>query len=211
MAVLAEAIEGVADDPEAVRELDRAHGPRSDRLVAGAADHRRCHGCRAARVRSTRRRSTSTRSSTAIDSHATEAAARTSPWSSRASTARRCGAAHEQILLALNNLVSNAVRYSDSGGRVVVTASSTPDDMVDIVVTDTGIGIPPDDLERVFERFYRVDPARHRSTGGTGLGLSIVKHVAASHGGEVTAWSVEGEGSSLTLRLATGRDSCPPR
>jgi two-component system sensor histidine kinase SenX3 len=68
-------------------------------------------------------------------------------------------------------------------------------------VTDQGIGISEKDRERVFERFYRVDPARSRATGGTGLGLAIVKHVAASHGGEVTVWSSEGQGSTFTLRL----------
>jgi two-component system sensor histidine kinase SenX3 len=73
--------------------------------------------------------------------------------------------------------------------------------MLDISVSDQGIGIPAIDLNRIFERFYRVDPARHRSTGGTGLGLSIVKHVAASHGGEVVVWSEVGKGSSFTLRL----------
>ena len=73
--------------------------------------------------------------------------------------------------------------------------------MVDLTVTDQGIGIPPGEIDRIFERFYRVDPARHRSTGGTGLGLSIVKHVAASHGGDVRVWSVEGQGSTFTLTL----------
>ena len=68
-------------------------------------------------------------------------------------------------------------------------------------MTDQGIGISEKDRERIFERFYRVDPARSRATGGTGLGLSIVKHVAASHGGEVTVWSAEGQGSTFTLRL----------
>ena len=68
-------------------------------------------------------------------------------------------------------------------------------------MTDQGIGISEKDRDRVFERFYRVDPARSRATGGTGLGLSIVKHVAASHGGEVTVWSAEGQGSTFTLRL----------
>ncbi len=68
-------------------------------------------------------------------------------------------------------------------------------------MVDQGIGIPADELDRIFERFYRVDPARHRSTGGTGLGLSIVKHVAATHGGEVRVWSVEGQGSTFTLTL----------
>jgi len=68
-------------------------------------------------------------------------------------------------------------------------------------VVDQGIGIPTTEIDRIFERFYRVDPARHRSTGGTGLGLSIVKHVAATHGGEVRVWSVEGQGSTFTLTL----------
>ena len=74
-------------------------------------------------------------------------------------------------------------------------------DLIEIAVTDQGIGISEKDRERIFERFYRVDPARSRATGGTGLGLAIVKHVAASHGGEVTVWSSEGQGSTFTLRL----------
>ena len=68
-------------------------------------------------------------------------------------------------------------------------------------MVDQGIGIPQGEIDRIFERFYRVDPARHRSTGGTGLGLSIVKHVAATHGGDVRVWSVEGQGSTFTLTL----------
>ena len=68
-------------------------------------------------------------------------------------------------------------------------------------MTDQGVGIPVADLDRIFERFYRVDPARSRTTGGTGLGLSIVKHVAASHGGDVAVWSMRGSGSTFTLRL----------
>ena len=83
----------------------------------------------------------------------------------------------------------------------MVVGATGHDTTVDISVTDQGIGIPASELDRIFERFYRVDPARHRSTGGTGLGLSIVKHVAASHGGEVRVWSVEGQGSTFTLTL----------
>ncbi len=90
--------------------------------------------------------------------------------------------------------------YSPDNSRVVVSAR-TDEMMVDLSVTDQGIGIPAGEIDRIFERFYRVDPARHRSTGGTGLGLSIVKHVAASHGGEVRVWSVEGQGSTFTLSL----------
>ena len=106
----------------------------------------------------------------------------------------------DEVALALGNLVANAVAYSPNGSRVVV-AARTDDLMVDLTVTDQGIGIPASEIERIFERFYRVDPARHRSTGGTGLGLSIVKHVAASHGGEIRVWSVEGQGSTFTLSL----------
>jgi two-component system, OmpR family, sensor histidine kinase SenX3 len=106
----------------------------------------------------------------------------------------------EQLVVALGNLVENAVAYSPDGSKVTVSARAN-ESMVDIVVTDQGVGIPADELDRIFERFYRVDPARARATGGTGLGLSIVKHVAATHGGEVRVWSVEGEGSSFTLTL----------
>lgn len=105
-----------------------------------------------------------------------------------------------QVHAAVSNLVENAVTYSEAGTRVSVTAEAYGDD-VRITVTDRGIGIPEQELDRIFERFYRVDPARHRSTGGTGLGLSIVKHVAASNGGSVEVWSKPDEGSSFTLVL----------
>jgi two-component system sensor histidine kinase SenX3 len=105
-----------------------------------------------------------------------------------------------QVHAAVSNLVENAVTYSEPGTRVSVTAEAHDDD-VRITVTDRGIGIPEGELDRIFERFYRVDPARHRSTGGTGLGLSIVKHVAASNGGSVEVWSKPDEGSSFTLVL----------
>ena len=110
----------------------------------------------------------------------------------------------DQVELALGNLITNAVTHSSPGSRVeILTSSSTlgGTPTVDIAVVDQGVGIPANELERIFERFYRADPARHRSTGGTGLGLSIVKHVAAAHGGEVLVWSEEGQGSRFTLRL----------
>jgi two-component system, OmpR family, sensor histidine kinase SenX3 len=106
----------------------------------------------------------------------------------------------EQIVSAVGNLVENAVAYSPAGSRVVVTARAEGS-MVLLTVSDQGIGIPATEIDRIFERFYRVDPARARTTGGTGLGLSIVKHVAATHGGEVKVWSVQGEGSSFTMAL----------
>ena len=109
-----------------------------------------------------------------------------------------------QLAAALGNLVENAVNYSPARTRVGVAGrriAAPGGDLIEIAVTDQGIGISERDKDRVFERFYRVDPARSRATGGTGLGLSIVKHVAASHGGEVTVWSAEGQGSTFTLRL----------
>ena len=104
------------------------------------------------------------------------------------------------LVSAVSNLVDNAIKYSEPGGHVTVTLRCA-DGWVDVAVTDEGIGIPARDRERIFERFYRVDRARSRSTGGTGLGLAIVRHVAVNHGGSVSVQSVEGEGSTFTLRL----------
>ncbi|MFL6207119.1 MAG: sensor histidine kinase [Acidimicrobiales bacterium] len=108
-----------------------------------------------------------------------------------------------QLVSATYNLLENGVKYSDRGSSVVVRAR-TDGRWVDIEVEDHGIGIPRRDLERVFERFYRVDRARSRETGGTGLGLAIVRHVASNHAGDVRVESAEGEGSTFTLRLPVG-------
>ena len=104
-----------------------------------------------------------------------------------------------QVTMAVSNLIENAINYSPEGTRVAI-ALRINDGLAEISVTDQGIGIPEKDLERIFERFYRVDPARSRATGGTGLGLSIVKHVATNHGGDVSVWSVEDAGSTFTIR-----------
>jgi two-component system sensor histidine kinase SenX3 len=109
-----------------------------------------------------------------------------------------------QLVSALANLIDNALTYSDPGSLVLVQTTVRAAD-VELAVIDRGIGIPVRDLERVFERFYRVDRARSRRTGGTGLGLAIVRHVANNHGGHVSVDSVEGEGSTFTLRLRRHR------
>jgi len=98
------------------------------------------------------------------------------------------------------NLLDNAIKYSGPGEPVEVGAQVVGD-RVELIVRDHGIGIPTRDLERIFERFYRVDRARSRETGGTGLGLAIVRHVAQAHGGDVTVESREGEGSLFTLHV----------
>jgi two-component system, OmpR family, sensor histidine kinase SenX3 len=105
-----------------------------------------------------------------------------------------------QLVTAVTNLVENAIAYSLDGTRVDVIVSDG-DTAVYIAVRDEGIGIEPRDLDRIFERFYRADRARSRSTGGTGLGLAIVKHIATNHGGRVEVTSTVGEGSTFTLRL----------
>jgi two-component system sensor histidine kinase SenX3 len=104
------------------------------------------------------------------------------------------------LVSAVSNLVDNGIKYSERGSLVEVRVSAEAD-AVEIAVIDQGIGIPARDLERIFERFYRVDRARSRLTGGTGLGLSIVRHVAVNHSGSVRVESREGEGSTFTLRL----------
>ena len=105
-----------------------------------------------------------------------------------------------QLVSAIGNLVENAVKYSSPDG-IVQVRTRRDDRSIEIMVADQGDGIPHRDLDRIFERFYRVDRARSRETGGIGLGLSIVRHVAANHGGEVLVSSTEGEGSTFVLRL----------
>ena len=105
-----------------------------------------------------------------------------------------------QLVSAVSNLVDNAVKYSEKGDKVTVRVSPG-DAAIDISVSDEGIGIPQSDIDRIFERFYRVDRARRRGTGGTGLGLSIVRHVMNNHGGSVNVTSQEGEGSTFVLTL----------
>ena len=104
------------------------------------------------------------------------------------------------LTTAFRNLIDNAVRYSPEGSRVGIGVRSR-EGMAQVAVTDQGPGIAPEEAERIFERFYRIDAARSRHTGGTGLGLSIVKHVVANHGGEVDLWSRPGQGSTFTVRL----------
>jgi len=107
----------------------------------------------------------------------------------------------EQMLVtAVHNLVANAIQYSPDGSRVGIGVTAH-EGVVEIAVTDQGVGIPESERDRVFERFFRIDAARSRHTGGTGLGLSIVKHVVQNHGGDVRVWSQPGSGSTFTIRL----------
>ena len=107
---------------------------------------------------------------------------------------------HEMLTMAVKNLIENAILYSEPGSSVGIGLRAL-EGIAEIAVTDHGVGIAPEDQERIFERFYRVDPSRSRETGGTGLGLSIVKHVASNHRGEIKLFSQVGLGSTFTLRL----------
>lgn len=113
------------------------------------------------------------------------------------------------LTMAVHNLVSNAINYSPEGTRVGIGVHSR-DGIVEIAVTDQGVGIPEEDLDRVFERFFRVDPSRARNTGGTGLGLAIVKHVVQNHGGDIRVWSKAGSGSTFTIRLPEASHASAP-
>jgi two-component system sensor histidine kinase SenX3 len=116
------------------------------------------------------------------------------------------------LALLVRNLIDNAIRYSHEGGRVAVQLDVEGDEVV-LRVSDTGIGIPSRDLDRIFERFYRVDRARSRETGGTGLGLAIVKHVVENHGGEIEVESELGRGTTFRISFpaASRPDDAPSR
>ncbi len=199
--LLAEAVGDAADDPEAVRRFSSRmllESDRLSRLVKQVIELSRLQGddpLEAPVVVSL-----DEVIAAAVDSSAIDADSRRISVVTGGTGGVEVFGNEEQVTAAVANLVANAVSYSEPESTVLVS-TKIDEDRVDISVVDQGIGIPPKEIERIFERFYRVDPARHRSTGGTGLGLSIVKHVAATHGGDVRVWSVEGQGSTFTLTL----------
>ncbi|MGN0062632.1 MAG: sensor histidine kinase [Nocardioides sp.] len=199
--LLAEAVEDAADDPEAVQRFAGRMLTESDRLSTMVQQI-----IELSRLQSSEPLeqpvpvSLDVVVSEAMDKIATKADAKQITLVRRGDHDLVVTGSADQVSAAVSNLVANAVAYSSDDSRVVISTTSH-DGVAEISVVDQGIGIPEAEIDRIFERFYRVDPARHRSTGGTGLGLSIVKHVAATHGGEVSVWSVEGEGSTFTLTL----------
>ena len=209
--LLAEAVAEAADDPEAVDRFAgrmQTESARLTRLVQQIIELSRLQGDDA--LQTPEPLDVDTVVAGAIDQSSIEARAKRIDVIHDGEPALEIFGNREEVSLALGNLVANAVAYSPERSRVVVAARAK-DLAVELSVTDQGIGIPSGEIDRIFERFYRVDPARHRSTGGTGLGLSIVKHVAASHGGDVRVWSVEGQGSTFTLSLPrrTATESAP--
>jgi two-component system sensor histidine kinase SenX3 len=199
--LLAEAVTDASDDPEAVQRFANRMLKESDRLsklVQQIIELSRLQGHDPLEMPVMVDLDAAV--ATALDTSSMEAAAKEISIESRGENGLEVFGSQEQIGAAVSNLVANAVAYSNNGSRVVVSTRSEGT-QVQIAVVDQGIGIPAEDIDRIFERFYRVDPARHRSTGGTGLGLAIVKHVAATHGGDIAVWSVQGQGSTFTLTL----------
>ena len=201
MALLSEALLDASEDPLAVRRFSgrlQREATRLARLVQELIDLSRLQGADPlpeATVVAVDRVLTE-----AVDRTRTTAAARGIDLVRGGERGLTVDGSEAQLVTAVGNLLENAVHYSPEQTRVAV-AARRHEGAVEITVTDQGMGIADKDLERVFERFYRADPARSRATGGTGLGLAIVKHIATNHGGEVCVWSVEGSGSTFTLRL----------
>jgi len=201
LTLLAEAVEDASDEPEAVRRFAARMGREVSRLsalVIELIDLSRLQGD--APLSHATVVPVDDLVSEALDAVRTRAGAQLIDLRATGEPGLSVFGDRDQLVMAVRNLLDNAINYSPERTRVVVAASLVGD-MVEISVSDQGIGIPERDRQRIFERFYRVDPARSRATGGTGLGLSIVKHVCENHGGEVTVWSAEGAGSTFTLRL----------
>jgi two-component system, OmpR family, sensor histidine kinase SenX3 len=201
LALLAETIEDAADDPEAVRRFAGRMRQEANRLTNLVQDMITLSRIQAAEpMPDPARVELDSVVAEALDRGRMKATARGIELA-YTGTRRLAVLGDEELLVtALRNLLDNAVAYSPEKTRVLVS-TCLDGNMVELSVADQGIGIPERDLERIFERFYRVDPARSRVTGGTGLGLAIVKHVTAAHGGKVTVTSKEGAGSTFTLRL----------
>lgn len=203
LALLAETVEQAADDPAAVRTFAgrmQTEATRLSRLVQEIIELSRLQVAGA--LTEGRQVEVADVVREAVDRAETKAAAKAVEIDVGDLPGAVVFGDQDLLVTAVRNLLDNAVAYSDGGTRVVVACTlRAADGLVEIAVVDQGVGIPPEDQPRLFERFYRVDPARSRDTGGTGLGLSIVKHVAADHGGDVTVWSEPGHGSTFTLRL----------
>ncbi|RXZ46306.1 sensor histidine kinase [Agromyces binzhouensis] len=201
VSLLAEAIDQAADEPEQVRRFADRLGVESTRLAHITGEVIELSRLQA---RDALRRDELVQVdrvvAAAVDQNRVVAAAKGVDVAVRAKSRAEVYGDEALLVVALHNLISNAIAYSSEGGRVGVGVI-VDDDAVEISIADQGIGIAPEDLDRVFERFYRVDQARSRNTGGSGLGLSIVKHTVQNHGGDVRVWSRPGRGSTFTIRL----------
>jgi two-component system sensor histidine kinase SenX3 len=201
ISLLAEAIDDAAEDEVAVRRFARRMHKESGRLSALVQDIIELSRLQGADiVRKGRAVDINTVIGEAVDRNRLPAESNSIEIVVRGKVEEPVFGDPDQLMTAFRNLIDNAIRYSPEGTRVGVGLRSR-DGLAEISVTDQGTGITAEEQERIFERFYRIDAARSRQTGGTGLGLSIVKHVVSNHGGEVTVWSMAGQGSTFTVRL----------
>ncbi len=201
ISLLSEAIDGAADDEEAVRRFAGRLGVESTRLAALVQDIIELSRLQAKdTVRAGQPVDLNRIVGEAVDRSRLQAEARNIDIKVAGRVDSPVHGDPDQLMTALRNLIDNAVRYSPDDTTVGVGLKSVRG-LAQVSVTDQGVGIPEEEQDRIFERFYRIDAARSRQTGGTGLGLSIVKHVISNHGGEVTVWSQPGRGSTFTVRL----------
>jgi two-component system sensor histidine kinase SenX3 len=201
MGVLAEAVLASADDPDTVRHFAEKMVTESNRLanmVGELIELSRLQG--AERLPDLGTVDVDTVVSEALSRHKVAADNADIVITTDAPTGYQVLGDQTLLVTAIANLVSNAIAYSPNGSAVSISRRRRGGN-IEIAVTDRGIGIAPEDQERVFERFFRVDKARSRATGGTGLGLAIVKHVAANHNGSIRLWSQPGTGSTFTLSI----------
>ena len=214
VSLLAEAIESAADDPDQVRNFAGRLTAEASRLAQLTSRIMNLSRLQAAdEFTDEREVAVDEIVASAVDAHAIQAGS-AGVEIVRGGDRGLFVRGDAQVLgEAVGNLIANAIAYSPKGSNVGVGVKAV-DDVVEIAVTDRGIGIAEGDQERVFERFYRADQARSRRTGGTGLGLAIVKHAVQRHGGEVRLWSRPGRGSTFTIRLpliAPPADQVEPR
>jgi two-component system sensor histidine kinase SenX3 len=201
LVLLAETVEGVADDPDTVRQFAAKIGKearRLSKLIQEIIEISRLQGTET--VVEKRHVDLAAAAREAADAAQLVAQARGIDVTVAAGAPAPVLGDRDLLVMAIRNLIDNAVAYSDSGRRVTVSVGRDGG-VAAVSVIDQGIGIAESEQERIFERFYRTDPARSRATGGTGLGLSIVKHIAAQHDGDVGVWSKLGVGSTFTLKI----------
>jgi two-component system, OmpR family, sensor histidine kinase SenX3 len=201
VSLLAEALASASDEPEEVKRFAKRLTQESERLAGITAEIIELSRLQAGDpLTSAERISVDAVIAQAVDRN--RVAAESHRISLVPSGKIRAEVFGDQQLLvtAVHNLIANAIQYSPDGSRIGVGVSAD-NGVVEISVTDQGVGIPEDERDRVFERFFRVDAARSRNTGGSGLGLAIVKHVVQNHGGDVRVWSQQGRGSTFTIRL----------
>lgn len=201
ISLLTEAISGATDDPATIQRFAESLQKESQRLANIVQELIQLSRVQGAKLSETSAElDLITVISDAVDRNVVLAEQHEIKLASNATGSVKFFGDYEMLTTAVRNLIENAIVYSEPGGQVGV-GLKVVDGIAEIAVTDSGIGIPETEQERIFERFYRVDPSRSRETGGTGLGLAIVKHAAYNHRGEVKLFSKVGVGSTFTLRL----------